>query len=62
MKGLMVFLGAGSGALVRYLLYLILPSGTFFPYGTLVANFFGCFIATVVFSFFVLKNDSESIY
>ena len=58
----MVFLGGGLGALTRYLLYLILPKGTFLPYGTLFANFFGCFIATLVFTFFILKSDTESIY
>ena len=62
MKALMVFLGGGFGALTRYLLYLILPKATFLPYGTLFANFFGCFIATVVFTFFILKSDTESIY
>ncbi len=62
MKGLMVFLGGGLGALTRYFLYLILPKETFLPYGTLVANFFGCFIATVVFTFFILKSDADSIY
>ena len=62
MNGLVVFLGGGLGALTRYLLYLILPKFAYFPLGTLFANFFGCFIATVVFSFLVLKNDSSSIY
>ena len=62
MNGLMVFLGGGLGALTRYLLYLIIPTETYLPYGTLVANFFGCFIATVVFSFFVLRSDDDSIY
>ena len=62
MKGLLVFLGGGFGALTRYFLYLILPKETYFPYGTLLANFLGCFIATTVFSFFILKSDTESIY
>ena len=62
MKALMVFLGGGFGALTRYLLYLILPKATFLPYGTLFANFFGCFIATLVFTFFILKSDTDSIY
>ena len=62
MKSLMVFLGGGFGALVRYMLYLILPYNTYLPVGTLVANFFGCLIATVVFSFFVFKSDVNSIY
>ena len=62
MNGLMVFLGGGLGALTRYLLYLIVPKETYLPYGTLVANFFGCFVATVVFTFFILKSDTDSIY
>ena len=62
MNGLMVFLGGGLGALTRYLLYLIIPKETYLPYGTLVANFFGCFVATVVFTFFILKSDTDSIY
>ena len=62
MNALMVFLGGGLGALVRYFMYLLLPSETYLPCGTLLANFFGCFVATVVFTFFVLKSDAESIY
>ena len=62
MNGLMVFLGGGLGALVRYILYLILPKASIFPAGTLVANFFGCFIATVVFVYFISKHDTNSVY
>ena len=62
MKGLIVFLGGGLGALTRYLLYLMLPNSFYLPLGTLFANFFGCFIATAVFSFFILKADTDSIY
>ena len=62
MNGLMVFLGGGLGALTRYFLYLILPKGTFLPYGTMLANFFGCFLATAVFTFFILKSDTDSMY
>ena len=62
MNGLMVFLGGGLGALTRYLLYLILPKATYLPFGTLVANFWGCFLATIVFTYLVLKNDFCSAY
>ncbi|MBR2430583.1 fluoride efflux transporter CrcB [bacterium] len=62
MKALMVFLGGGFGALTRYLLYILLPKETYLPYGTLFANFFGCFIATSVFTYFILKCDTDSIY
>ena len=62
MNGLIVFIGGGLGALVRYLLSLIMPKMSYFPAGTLVANFFGCFIATVVFMFFISKSDTDSAY
>lgn len=62
MNGLMVFIGGGLGALVRYFLYLICPTNSYFPICTLLANFFGCFIATAVFTFFILKSDTDSIY
>ena len=62
MDFLAVFIGGGLGALVRYLLYLILPKGCYFPLCTLTANFFGCFIASAVFTYFVLKSDTNSIY
>jgi CrcB protein len=58
----MVFLGGGLGALTRYFLYIVLPKETFMPYGTLVANFFGCFLATVIFMLLILKTDVNSIY
>ena len=62
MNGLIVFLGGGLGALTRYFLYLILPKVSYFPASTLVANFFGCFIATFVFVYFVSKSDTDSAY
>ena len=62
MNGLIVFLGGGLGALMRYLLYLILPKVSYFPACTIVANFFGCFLATVVFTYFVSKSDTDSAY
>lgn len=56
MNFLAVFIGGGLGALVRYIFYLIMPNWTYLPLATLVANFFGCFIATVVFVFFAMKT------
>ena len=35
-------------------MYLILPSFSYLPLGTLLANFLGCFIATFVFTFFII--------
>jgi len=62
MNGLVVFIGGGLGALVRYFLYLILPSKTYLPFGTSVANFFGCFVATVIFTYFAAKSNLDSSY
>ena len=56
MNFIAVFLGGGLGALVRYVLYLITPNFTYLPLATLVANFFGCFIATIVFVYFAMKS------
>lgn len=61
-NGLMVFLGGGLGAFVRYILCILLHKTSFIiPTGTLLANFLGCFIATVVFMYFVLKSDADSV-
>lgn len=62
MNALMVFLGGGLGALTRYFLYLISPKDCYFPICTLTANFLGCFIATVVFTYFILKSDTDEMY
>ncbi|MBR2525587.1 CrcB family protein [bacterium] len=62
MNAIIVFIGGGLGALIRYLLSLILPKIWYFPASTLVANFFGCFVATVVFVYFIDKLDSNSSY
>ena len=62
MGGLLVFLGGGLGALIRCFLYLILPKNCAFPLCTLCANFFGCFIATVVFTYLITKGDFHPQY
>lgn len=62
MNAIFVFFGGGLGALTRYLLYLILPKVSYFPAGTLVANFFGCFFATAIFTYFISKSDTDSAY
>ena len=62
MNGLFVFLGGGLGALTRYFLYLFLPRVSYFPLGTLLANFLGCFIATFVFTFLIYKTEVNSAY
>ena len=55
MNFIVAFIGGGLGALVRYILYLITPHQTYLPLATLMANFFGCFIATIVFIYFANK-------
>jgi len=62
MNFLAVFLGGGIGALTRYILYLITPHWSYLPLATLIANFFGCFIATIVFIYFASKSDLNPLY
>ena len=57
-----VFVGGGLGALVRYFLYLIMPNWNYLPLATLIANFFGCFIATIVFVYLASKTGLNSVY
>ena len=61
MNFLAVFFGGGLGALVRYVLYLITPHQTYLPFATLIANFFGCFVATIVFVYFAMKSGLNPI-
>lgn len=56
MNFIVAFSGGGLGALIRYFLYLIMPNHAYLPLATLVANFFGCFIATIVFAYFASKT------
>ena len=62
MNFIAVFLGGGLGALIRYILYLILPTSAYLPLATLIANFFGCFIATIVFVYFISKTGLNPTY
>lgn len=62
MNFIAVFVGGGLGALVRYILYLITPHQTCLPFATLIANFFGCFIATIVFVYFATKSGLNPTY
>lgn len=61
MNFIVVFIGGGLGALVRYILYLITPHQVYLPLATLIANFFGCFIATVIFVYFAMKSGLNPI-
>lgn len=63
MNFLAVFIGGGLGALLRYLLNLLLPKSLcYFPLATLSANFLGCFAASAIFSFLILKSEINSVY
>jgi len=62
MNGIIVFLGGGFGALTRYLLSLIMPKTLYFPAGTMLANFLGCFIATAVFTYLISRTDTLSAH
>jgi CrcB protein len=60
---MLVFFGGGMGAVVRYLLSILIPRTYHsIPLCTLTANFLGCFIASVVFTFLVTKSEINSIY
>ncbi len=56
MNFIAVFIGGGLGALVRYILNLIVPNYTYLPLATIIANFCGCFLATIVFVYFAMKS------
>lgn len=56
MNFIAVFIGGGLGAVIRYILNLITPNYTYLPLATLVANFFGCLLATIVFVYFAMKS------
>ncbi len=62
MNFIAVFIGGGLGALVRYIMYLIMPHWSYMPLATLIANFFGCFIATIVFVYFASKTGLNPTY
>ena len=62
MNFIAVFVGGGLGALVRYIMYLIMPHWSYMPLATLIANFFGCFIATIVFVYFASKTGLNPTY
>ena len=62
MNYLVVFFGGGLGALARYCLSLIMPKVSYIHESTLAANFFGCLIATFVFTYLLYKSNLNSSY
>jgi CrcB protein len=59
---LMVFIGGGVGAAIRWLISLTLNSNsTGFPYATLVVNLVGCFLIGIASAFFLQSNDKLNL-
>jgi len=58
-NGILVFLGGGTGAVLRYLLSLVIKSpASGFPSSTFWVNVIGCFIIGCIFSFLHTGNQS----
>lgn len=56
---LYVFIGGGTGSLLRYLLALTLPNQkSNFPWATFLANAFGCFLIGWLYSYFMKQENS----
>jgi CrcB protein len=56
----LVFIGGGSGSVLRYVLSRFLnPSTSGIPYGTLTANILGSFFIGIILGF-SMKNDTLS--
>jgi len=59
MRGfILIFIGGGLGSIFRFLIskYLEISKGSF-PWATLIANFIGCFVIGILFSW-GLKNQN----
>ena len=56
-----VFLGGGIGAVLRYILTLLLgkSDGHQFPLNTFITNLLGCFLIGLLFSYFFKTKLSE---
>ncbi|MEE1884196.1 fluoride efflux transporter CrcB [Pedobacter flavus] len=58
----LVFIGGGLGSLARFLMIkLIDPQKFNFPYATLIANVFSCFILGIVVGYFMDKTSDSPI-
>jgi fluoride exporter len=57
MSCFLVFIGGGIGALMRFILSLLINSNTSssFPYPTLCVNLMGCFMAGMIAQYLMLK-------
>jgi len=62
-KVLVVFVGGGAGALLRYLIAVVMPtaSANVFPWSTFVTNIVGCFLMGLLFSWFQLNSASSTV-
>lgn len=57
---LLVFLGGGSGSIVRYILAVYIPTDkSSFPWATFLANALGCFLIGWLFAFFLKQDQAE---
>lgn len=63
MNFLMVFIGGGLGAVLRYLLQLIIgkSEGSTFPFATFAANVLGCILIGLM-SIYFFKNKGLETY
>ena len=58
---LLVFLGGGSGSIIRYLLSLPFASNTkSFPFPTFIVNIIGCAFIGILLSVFMKENSNEN--
>lgn len=64
MNILIVFLGGGLGAILRYIIgFLFKPSnGHYFPYNTLIVNALGCLLIGIVFNYFFKSKINDSVF
>ena len=61
-SALMVFVGGGLGAAMRWLVSLSLnTNSTGFPYSTLLVNLIGCFLIGIASAFILQSNDKINL-
>ena len=58
---LLVFIGGGIGSAFRFLLYRLIPQGSF-PYSTLTVNMVGSFLIGMIIGYLMSNNMLKSDY